>query len=78
MHALWYFSDGLAAREKAHFLGVLDRYLEGRYPLSTAVAVVRSWLARFERSYLEEQRFFEPYPGELVELTDSSKGMETW
>jgi uncharacterized protein YbgA (DUF1722 family)/uncharacterized protein YbbK (DUF523 family) len=78
MHALGYFSDSLAARENAHFLRVLDRYREGRYPLSTPVAVVRSWLARFERSYLEEQRFFEPYPEELVELTDSGKGMETW
>jgi uncharacterized protein YbgA (DUF1722 family) len=38
----------------------------------------RSWLARFEKSYLEAQRFFEPYPVELVELTDSGKGMETW
>lgn len=78
MHALGYFSDGLGAREKTHFLGVLERYREGRHPLSTAVAVVRSWIARFERSYLEGQRFFEPYPAELGELTDSGKGMETW
>jgi uncharacterized protein YbgA (DUF1722 family)/uncharacterized protein YbbK (DUF523 family) len=74
MHALGYLSRGLSAREKAHFLDALEAYREGKYPLSAAVAIVRSWLARFEEPYLTRQVFFEPYPSELVEITDSGKG----
>jgi uncharacterized protein YbgA (DUF1722 family)/uncharacterized protein YbbK (DUF523 family) len=74
MHALGYFSQRLSAREKAHFLDVLDRYRQGKYPLSAAIAILRSWLARFDEPYLERQVFLEPYPSELVEITDSGKG----
>jgi uncharacterized protein YbgA (DUF1722 family)/uncharacterized protein YbbK (DUF523 family) len=74
MHALGYFSQRLSAREKAHFLDVLDHYRQGKYPLSAAIAILRSWLARFDEPYLEQQVFLEPYPSKLVEITDSGKG----
>ncbi len=74
MHALGYFSPGLTAREKSHFLELLESYRQGKHPLSAASSVVWSWLARFDEPYLEKQVFFEPYPSELVEITDSGKG----
>lgn len=74
MHAFGYVSKGLSSREKAHFLDVLEAYREETYPLSAAVAIMRSWLARFDEPYLERQHYFEPYPAELVEITDSGKG----
>jgi uncharacterized protein YbgA (DUF1722 family) len=74
MHALGYFSRQLNPREKAHFLDLLELYRQGKIPLSAAVSVISSWIHRFGTEYLEAQTFFEPYPGELVEITDSGKG----
>jgi uncharacterized protein YbgA (DUF1722 family)/uncharacterized protein YbbK (DUF523 family) len=74
MHALGYFSDELSHQEKAFFLDTLEKYRNEKVPLSAALSVLRSWIARFEEQYLERQRYFEPYPVELVEITDSGKG----
>jgi uncharacterized protein YbgA (DUF1722 family)/uncharacterized protein YbbK (DUF523 family) len=74
MHAMGYFSRQLNPREKAHFLDLLELYRQGKIPLSAAISVIRSWIHRFGTDYLEAQVYFEPYPPELVEITDSGKG----
>lgn len=74
MHGLGYFSRQLSAKEKAHFLDLLEQYRTARVPLSAPVSVVRSWIERFENDYLATQVFFEPYPPSLIEITDSGKG----
>ena len=60
--------------EKAHFLDLLELYRDAKIPLSAAVAIIRSWIARFDTDYLEDQTYFQPYPLELVEIFDSGKG----
>lgn len=75
-HAAGYFKDQLLPREKRHFETALERYRDGRAPLSVPVALVRSWVERFETGYLEGQVYFEPYPEALVEITDSGKGRD--
>ena len=75
-HAMGYFSDELAPREKQFFLDSLRKYREMRVPLSVPVGIVSSWLARFDREYLSAQTFFRPYPEDLVEVTDSGKGRD--
>ena len=74
MHTLGYFKKKLSAREKRHFLGVLEAYRHGRTPLSSAVSILRSWVMRFESEYLSEQTFFNPFPEELMALDDSGRG----
>ena len=74
MHCLGYFSGNLNTREKAHFLDMLEDYRAGRVPLSACTAIMKSWIARFENSYLAGQTFFEPFPGELTHLGDSGQG----
>jgi len=74
MHALGYFSDRLAHREKAVFLAELERYRASRTPMSVPLAILRSFIVRFEELYLGAQTFFEPYPEELMLVTDSGKG----
>jgi uncharacterized protein YbgA (DUF1722 family) len=74
MHALGHFSKHLVAKEKAHFLDLLELYRAAKVPLSAAISVVQSWIARFDTDYLEDQTYFRPYPLELVEITDSGKG----
>jgi uncharacterized protein YbgA (DUF1722 family)/uncharacterized protein YbbK (DUF523 family) len=74
MHALGFFSKGLSSGEKALFLDQLQKYREGRIPVSVLLGILRSWIVRFEEPYLAQQVLFEPYPEALVEITDSGKG----
>ncbi|HVO76699.1 MAG TPA: DUF523 and DUF1722 domain-containing protein [Candidatus Bathyarchaeia archaeon] len=76
MHTLGYFKDGLGAAEKVQFIASLEKYRAGKTPLSAALAVVNSWLARFGGDYLKQQTYLEPYPEGLVEITDSGKGRD--
>jgi uncharacterized protein YbgA (DUF1722 family)/uncharacterized protein YbbK (DUF523 family) len=74
MHGMGYFSRQLSAREKSHFLDLMEQYRQASVPLSAPVSVVRSWIERFDNEYLVTQVFFEPYPRGLIEITDSGKG----
>lgn len=73
MHAFGYFHE-LSAPEKAYLLDTLERYREERVPLSVPLGVIRAWVVRFGQDYLAQQTFFEPYPEELITVTDSGKG----
>jgi uncharacterized protein YbgA (DUF1722 family)/uncharacterized protein YbbK (DUF523 family) len=73
MHALGHVSERVSARERGHFLGMLDSYRAGRLPLGAAQAVAGAWAARFEIPYLAGQTFFAPYPEDLVRLERSSR-----
>jgi uncharacterized protein YbgA (DUF1722 family)/uncharacterized protein YbbK (DUF523 family) len=74
MHGLGYFSDSLSHEEKAFFLDSLEKYREGKVPLSVPLNILQSFIVRFKEDYLMKQTFFEPYPEGLVEITDSGKG----
>lgn len=73
-HGAGYFKDRLEPREKSFFRSQLQRYREGRAPLSAVVSLVHSWAVRFEEEYLLEQVFFQPYPEALMSVADSGKG----
>jgi uncharacterized protein YbgA (DUF1722 family)/uncharacterized protein YbbK (DUF523 family) len=73
MHALGYFSDGLRGNEKQHFLSLLDDYRAGRSTLAAPLAILQSWIVRFDEEYLAQQRYLEPYPPELMDLRDSGR-----
>ena len=73
-HAYGYMSDKLNAGEKSFYRRQLERYRNGRLPVSALTSLVHVWAVRFEVSYLLEQSFFQPYPDELASLSDSGKG----
>ena len=77
MHGLGYFSNELSSDEKAFFLDSLERYRAESVPLSVPLNIIRSFVVRFQEDYLAQQTFFEPYPEELMEITDSGKGRDT-
>ena len=76
MHIFGYFKNDLSKEEKAFFLETLDLYREGRIPFTSAMRLLRSWTLRFKSEYLEYQTYFEPYPEELMELSDSGKKLD--
>jgi len=73
-HAFGYFSQRLTAKERSFFLSTLEKYRKGRIPVGGALSVLTSWIVRFEDHYLSQQTFFDPYPAELMDVTDSGKG----
>lgn len=75
-HAFGFFSEHLTAREKKHFLELLERYRAARVPVGAVTTLLRSWAERFDVAYLADQVLFEPYPEGLVLLLDSGKGRE--
>jgi len=76
LHALGYFKEGVSPREKEFFLDSIEGYRDHRHPLGVPVAIIRSWIVRFDEPYLAGQAFFDPYPPDLIEVSDSGKGRE--
>ena len=74
MHAMGFFSKLLTKKEKKFILDLFQQYLDRRIPLSALIQVVRSWITRYENNYLENQTYFEPYPFELMDISNSGKG----
>ena len=68
MNSMGYFSDELSRGEKKLFLDSLDKYREGKLPLISSVSVMKSWIARFDESYLKRQTFFNSPPEELMTI----------
>lgn len=73
-HAFGGFSEQLAPEEKQFFLESLEEYRDERIPLSALLQVLRAWSIQYRNTYLLNQSFMNPYPKELVEITDSGKG----
>ena len=67
MHTLGYFSKQLTARERRNFLDLLESYRDENVPLGAAIAVCRSWIARFGNDYLERQTYFTPHLDAMTE-----------
>jgi uncharacterized protein YbgA (DUF1722 family) len=74
--AAGYFTSKLSKNEKAFFLDAVAKYRTGKFPLSTPLNVLKSWIIRFNEEYLMQQTFFEPYPDALMEIQSAGKSEE--
>ena len=66
MHLLGYFSDRLAANEKAQFLEILTQFREKRVSVDAPLEAVQHWVTRFDNTYIGNQTLLDPYPRELL------------
>jgi uncharacterized protein YbgA (DUF1722 family)/uncharacterized protein YbbK (DUF523 family) len=73
-HVFGYFKNELSLKEKAFFLEMMEKYKEQKVPLSSLISLLKAWAIRFENAYLLSQTYFEPYPEQLIEISDSGKG----
>ena len=76
-HAFGFISDGLEKQEKTFFLNSIEEYRDERIPLSTLIKLLKSYALRFNQDYLLRQTFLNPFPLDLVQITDSGKGRRT-
>ncbi|SDN42803.1 Uncharacterized conserved protein YbbK, DUF523 family [Fictibacillus solisalsi] len=70
------FEAQLNEREKSHFLELTDKVAEKKEPFSSVLALLKSWAYRFENEGLLRQSWFQPYPEDLLEISDSGKGRD--
>jgi uncharacterized protein YbgA (DUF1722 family) len=75
MYIFGHFSKLLSEKEKAYFLDSLEDYHSRHIPQSTVMAILWAWAIRFEEEYLMQQTIFEPFPKDLIQVTDSGKGL---
>lgn len=75
MHLLGYFKDKLTKEEKVYFLDVLEQYSLNKVPFSVPITLIHSWVVRFDDPYLKTQTIFSPFPREILNVTDSGKGI---
>jgi uncharacterized protein YbgA (DUF1722 family)/uncharacterized protein YbbK (DUF523 family) len=80
MHALGYFKKELSHSEKGFFLDELEKFRAGWIPLFVLSNLIKSWIVRFNQTYLNKQSYFDPYPEELMnfDLKDSWRGRSYW
>lgn len=74
-HAFGYFSNNLNSEEKEFFLETLDKFRLGKVPRSVITNLLKSYAIRFNNDYLLSQSILEPYPEELLDISDSGKGV---
>lgn len=75
LHLFGYFKHDLSSPEKAYFLDQITLYQNKKVPFSSVLSIIKAWVVRFDESYLKEQTLFNLFPLDLIELTDSGKGL---
>lgn len=66
MHVQGYFHNQLTPRQRQELAGLIDAYRRGVQPLLVPVALLKHYLAEYPSDYLQQQRYFAPYPEELA------------
>lgn len=72
-HIFWYFKNTCKKEEKDFFLETLDLYRDWRIPTSSIINILNIWAIRDKQEYILKQTILNPYPKELLELSDSWK-----
>jgi uncharacterized protein YbgA (DUF1722 family) len=73
MHIFGYFSEHLSSGEKTFILDSFEKYKNGKIPLSVPINVLKSYVIKYNDSYLLEQSIWGPFPEELMDISDSGK-----
>lgn len=79
-HFFGYISDDLSKEEKKFFLNEIEKYRQSHISLASVIAILKSWIIRFNEPYLKRQTYLSPYPEELVhaENIDSCLSKDYW
>lgn len=65
MHVQGYFRQQLSSRQRQELAMLIDSYRQGTQPLLVPIALLKHYMAEFPDSYLDQQRYFDPYPQAL-------------
>jgi len=66
MHIMGYFKQELTREEKAELLEIISQYHDGLIPLVVPITLLRHYVNKYDRQYLEKQYYLNPHPLELM------------
>lgn len=67
LHILGHISRRLNSMEKKHIIHLIQKVKHGRISYRLVVEIIRNIAYRYEEKYLLKQRYFDPFPEELLE-----------
>ncbi|MXX02734.1 MAG: DUF523 and DUF1722 domain-containing protein [Gemmatimonadetes bacterium] len=67
-HMAGYVSDRLDARTRRELTRMIQKYHEELLPLIVPVVMLRHYVREFDITYLQDQTYLQPFPGELMLL----------
>ena len=70
-----YFKRNISNKEHNFLLELIEEYKNHKVPFSAPLNVIKSYIIRFNITYLLEQSFFYPFPKDLMNVNDSGKGI---
>jgi len=73
MHMFGYFSDALTGREKTFMLDRFQKYKEDKIHISVVLNLLRTYVIKYDQTYLLDQVLWEAYPEALLDISDSGK-----
>jgi uncharacterized protein YbgA (DUF1722 family)/uncharacterized protein YbbK (DUF523 family) len=73
MHMQGYFSDKLTPKEKTFISENYAKYRDGKVHLGVPVNLLRGYAIKYEQEYLLDQYLWEPFPEELMNISDTGK-----
>lgn len=65
-HVQGYFSRQLTPSQRQELTTLIDRYRQGVQPLLAPVTLLKHYLTEYPDAYLQQQRYFDPYPEDLL------------
>ena len=65
-HILGYFKEELSPWEKQEALDLIERYHDRQVPLVVPLTLLNHYIRKYEKDYLEKQRYLNPHPRELM------------
>lgn len=66
LHLFGYFKKLLSKEEKEEILASMEEFKSGFIPLIAIIKIINLYARKFDISYLQEQKFLNPYPKELA------------
>ena len=70
------YKNQLCTEEIGVFKKLVNSYENDKVPFSSLALAIRMYAARFKDSNVLNQTFFNPYPEELINISDSGKGRD--
>ncbi|BDH46659.1 membrane protein [Salmonella enterica subsp. enterica serovar Choleraesuis] len=66
MHIQGYFRNQLSSRQRQELADLIDAYRRGVQPLLAPITLLKHYLAEYPSEYLQQQRYFDPWPAGLA------------
>ena len=76
LHIFGYFSKDLTKDERDYFLEEIELYRNMKLPFPALMTLLYGWVVRFKDENLINQKIFEPYPKDILDLADSGRGIK--